>query len=66
MNDYRIVDKNTPGTIDGFNFDLLKKQHASYGNIRLCAAGGCAVGTRSLYNGHWYHVAVAFSSKEVR
>jgi hypothetical protein len=66
--DYRIVDKNTPNQVDGFNFDVLSSSGggpaADFGNLRLCstATGDCTGGSRKLYANHWYHVAVAIST----
>jgi len=61
--DFRVVDKNTAGTIDGFNFDVIKHVGAA-GRIRLCAAGECYQGSQSLYPNYWYHVAVIFDSDQ--
>ena len=61
ISDHRIVDKNTPGTIDGFNFDVIDIKGSTAGNIRLCGGNGCFQGNRKLYTGHWYFVAVTYN-----
>eukprot|EP01133_Synstelium_polycarpum_P006274 gene6274-7279_t len=58
--DQRIIDKNTAGTIDGYNFDLQRTANGR-GTPRLCAAGNCFTSHISLTIDVWNHVAVVFS-----
>jgi len=60
-NGMRILDKNTAGIIDGFNFDIMKEPNGDRFTLRLCAGGGCYENHRFLYRGTWYHVAVTFA-----
>jgi len=60
--DFRIVDKNTAGNIDGWSLDILKKGVRGY--LRLCCAHNCWMGMKPLGTDTWYHVAVVFISTE--
>eukprot|EP01114_Cavostelium_apophysatum_P001976 TRINITY_DN11726_c0_g1_i2.p1 TRINITY_DN11726_c0_g1~~TRINITY_DN11726_c0_g1_i2.p1 ORF type:complete len:629 (+),score=140.95 TRINITY_DN11726_c0_g1_i2:172-2058(+) len=61
ISDYRVVDKNTAGTIDGFSMDVLKKANGR-GFLRFCGGGGCWNTLTPLFAGKWYHVAVSYVS----
>jgi len=65
MKDYRIIDKNTGGKVDGYEFDVLKEW--KHGYLRLCAVGvpnGCIVGEKILHIDTWYTVAATFDVDE--
>ncbi|KAK5576349.1 hypothetical protein RB653_007490 [Dictyostelium firmibasis] len=60
FSDQRIIDKNTPGTVSGYNFDIQKTSNGR-GLIRLCAGAACFESFKSIPNDLWSHVAVVFS-----
>ncbi len=49
IEDWRIVDKNTAGRVDGYSMDIIKK--GSRGFLRLCSSGGCWMGMKPLVPG---------------
>lgn len=57
---YRVIDKNTAGRIDGYTMDVLDKGSRSF--LRLCTSGGCWMGMKPLDTKSWYHVAIVFVS----
>lgn len=61
--DQRIVDKNTAGAIDGFNFDIVRVWKRGY--LRLCVGDACHVSERPLHTGDWHHVAVMVSGVDL-
>lgn len=58
--DFRIIDKNTAGTTDGFGLDILNRNERNF--LRLCSSSGCFMGMKPLFANTWYHVAVVFVS----
>jgi len=60
MEDFRIVDKNSAGRVDGYSLDIIRK--GTRGFLRFCSSGGCWMGMRPLTKGNWYHVAIIFVS----
>jgi hypothetical protein len=55
---YRLVDKNTAGTTNGYTFDTW---NGSTGNsMRLCAAGNCKYPSAPHSLNAWHHLAVTF------
>jgi hypothetical protein len=65
--DLRILDKNPAGSVQGYDFDVFRDNEATaFGVLRLCAAGGCWLGSRPLLQGQWYHAAAAVTDRRVR
>lgn len=62
MGDFRIKDKNTAGKVDGFGFDVLKKENRGF--LRLCVMHDCYLAMKPLLPGNWYHVAVVYITSE--
>jgi len=60
IEDYRLIDKNTAGRVDGYSVDVLKKSDRGF--LRFCSSGGCWMGMKPLKTGAWYHGAVSFLS----
>ncbi|EGG22686.1 hypothetical protein DFA_04816 [Cavenderia fasciculata] len=59
--DQRVIDKNTGGTVDGYNFDIQKATDSSRGIARLCAGGTCFSSHMSFSPDVWTHIAVTYS-----
>jgi hypothetical protein len=63
FSDQRIIDKNTAGAIDGFNFDIVRVWQRGY--LRLCVGDACHVSERPLQTDNWHHVAVTVRSSDL-
>eukprot|EP01112_Ceratiomyxa_fruticulosa_P011722 TRINITY_DN3202_c0_g1_i2.p1 TRINITY_DN3202_c0_g1~~TRINITY_DN3202_c0_g1_i2.p1 ORF type:complete len:418 (-),score=62.16 TRINITY_DN3202_c0_g1_i2:65-1318(-) len=63
LQDGRIMDKNTAGRVEGYEFDVEKISGDTKGRLRLCAGAGCVTSERKISIGIWYHVAVTYSTE---
>lgn len=61
----RVIDKNTAGTIDGFNFDLMPADEDRL-NPRLCGPGKCYLSQESIPINRWSFIAVVVSEQTVK